>query len=358
MGAFCPHNGGSGSHRTVADIWKWAGQAALRIINRVDRSVPKPESMQVAVLIPCYNEAAAVRQVVRGFADVLPGANIYVFDNNSTDATAIIAKEAGAEIRFVAERGKGNVVRRMFADVEADVYVLVDGDGTYDPASAVPMIERLLADRLDVMVGTRVSVEDQAYRLGHATGNRLLTGFAAWIFGRATGDMLSGYRVFSRRYVKSFPAFSSGFEIETELTVHALQLRMPVGEMTTKYFARVAGGESKLNTYRDGSRILMTILRLLKSERPFVFFGMGFVVCMLSAFAMALPVLHTYLLTGLVPRLPTALLCAAVALFGTILLACGIILDSVSMGRQELRRALYLAHQRPHRPAGDTFDYQ
>ena len=198
-----------------------------------------------------------------------------MFDNNSTDATAIIAKEAGAEIRFVAERGKGNVVRRMFADVEADVYVLVDGDGTYDPASAVPMIERLLADRLDVMVGTRVSVEDQAYRLGHATGNRLLTGFAAWIFGRATGDMLSGYRVFSRRYVKSFPAFSSGFEIETELTVHALQLRMPVGEMTTKYFARVGGGESKLNTYRDGSRILMTILRLLKSERPFVFFRNG-----------------------------------------------------------------------------------
>jgi glycosyltransferase involved in cell wall biosynthesis len=312
--------------------------------------------MRVAVLIPCYNEAAAVQHVVQGFTQALPSARIYVFDNNSTDETALEAKAAGAEVRFVGERGKGNVVRRMFADVEADVYVLVDGDGTYDPSSAAPMIAQLLEQGLDVMVGRRIAREEQAYRTGHVTGNRLLTGFAAWLFGRASGDMLSGYRVFSRRYVKSFPAFSSGFEIETELTVHALQLRMPIGEIDTNYFARIAGTESKLNTFRDGSRILLTIIRLLKSERPFLFFGVGFMACALVAIGLAIPVFQTYVQTGLVPRLPTALLCAAIALFGTILLACGIILESVTIGRHELRRALYLAHLGPLQ-TGESSDH-
>ena len=306
-----------------------------------------PESgvpdLRIAVLVPCYNEALTIAQVVRGFARALPGATVYVFDNNSQDDTRTIAREAGAVVRSVAYQGKGNVVRRMFADVEADVYVLVDGDGTYDAGAAPELVSRLLEEGLDMVVGTRMSNEQAAYRTGHRFGNVLLTRCAATIFGRTFTDMLSGYRVFSRRYVKSFPAHSEGFETETELTVHALELRMPVAEVATAYGARPDGSESKLNTYRDGFRILGTIAKLFKAEKPLLFFSIGFFVCAALAIALAVPLLETYVETGLVPRLPTSVLCAALVLFGTILLACGIVLDTVTRGRTEAKRFAYLS---------------
>jgi glycosyltransferase involved in cell wall biosynthesis len=303
--------------------------------------------MKTAVLIPCYNEAPTIVAVIQRFALALPDAKIYVFDNDSSDRTASLAAEAGAVVRFVGERGKGSVVRRMFADVEADIYVLVDGDGTYDAGAAPEMVARLLEHGLDMLVGKRVAGDGEAYRAGHEFGNRLLTGFVAAMFGRSASDMLSGYRVFSRRYVKSFPAFSSGFEIETELTVHALALRMPIDEIKVAYGARPEGSVSKLNTFQDGFRILFTIFRLLKTERPLYFFSIGFALCALLSIALSIPVFKTYLETGLVPRLPTALLSAAIVLFGTILLACGIILETVTVGRHELKRALYLSHRGP-----------
>lgn len=298
---------------------------------------------RVAVLIPCYNESATVGAVVRAFREHLPGAAIYVFDNNSQDDTGGVAASEGAVVRFVAYQGKGNVIRRMFADVEADVYVLVDGDNTYDASDAPRLVGKLLSDGLDMVVGARVSDEQAAYRAGHRLGNVMLTQFAASIFGRSFTDMLSGYRVFSRRYVKSFPAHSSGFETETELAVHALELRMPVAELETAYAARPEGSISKLNTYRDGFRILLTILKLFKAERPLLFFSIGFGVCALASLLLALPVFSTYFHTGLVPRLPTALLCAALMLFGTMLLVCGIVLDTVTRGRSEAKRFAYLS---------------
>jgi len=300
-------------------------------------------SESVAVLIPCYDEEAAIASVVSGFRAALPAATIYVFDNNSRDNTAAVAGAAGAVVRNVALPGKGNVVRRMFADVEADVYVLVDGDGTYDAASAPAMVSRLVHEHLDMVVGGRDGGGEAAYRRGHRLGNRLFTGAIAWLFGRGFTDVLSGYRVFSRRFVKSFPALAEGFEIETELTVHALELRMPVGEVPTPYKERPEGSQSKLNTWRDGYRIFSTILRLFQRERPFLLFGSLSVALAATAVIIAFPLLLTYLETGLVPRFPTAILASAMMLLAALLAACGFILDTVTLGRQEMKRLTYLA---------------
>jgi glycosyltransferase involved in cell wall biosynthesis len=302
---------------------------------------------RVAVLVPCYNEAQTVGDVVRAFKQSLPESVVYVFDNNSSDGTADVARLAGADVIHVGLQGKGNVVRRMFADVEADVYVMVDGDATYDASAAPTMVQSLVEDGLDMVVGSRVSTEQAAYRSGHRWGNRMLTGFAAALFGRAFDDMLSGYRVFSRRFVKSFAAHAKGFETETELAVHALELRMPVREIPTAYGARPEGSSSKLSTYRDGWRILMTILRLFKNEKPLLFYGAGFVSCMVVSLGLAAPVIQTYLSTGLVPRLPTAVLSASLALVASLLLVCGLILETVTLGRQEAKRLAYLREPAP-----------
>lgn len=298
---------------------------------------------RIAVLIPCYNEALTIAAIVRDFGTCLPGADIYVFDNNSSDNTLQIAREAGAHVREVPHQGKGNVIRRMFADIEADVYIMVDGDDTYDSSVAPQLVEKLIANGLDMVVGARVSTEQEAYRFGHRFGNLLLTRCVALLFGRTFTDMLSGYRVFSRRYVKSFAAHSAGFETETELTVHALDLRMPVAEVATDYKSRPEGSTSKLNTYRDGIRILWMILKLFKAEKPLLFFSIGFFACTLLSIGLAVPLFETYFQTGLVPRVPTAILCAGLCLFGVILLSCGIILDTVTKGRIEQKRFAYLA---------------
>jgi len=298
---------------------------------------------KVAIIVPCYNEALTIADIVRDFNAVLPDATVYVFDNNSKDGTADIARKAGAVVRHVGAQGKGSVVRRMFADIEADAYVMVDGDNTYDASVAPQLIERLLNEGMDMLVGSRVTDEQAAYRFGHRMGNSLLTNCLSLVFGRTFTDILSGYRVFSRRYVKSFAAHSSGFEIETELTVHALELRMPVAEVETVYKSRPEGSVSKLNTYRDGFRILMTILRLFKSEKPLVFFSLLSSLFGLASVLLAIPLVVTFLETGLVPRLPTAVLCAALMLFGVVLLACGIILDAVTKGRIEQKRFVYLS---------------
>jgi glycosyltransferase involved in cell wall biosynthesis len=297
---------------------------------------------RLAVLIPCFDEAAAIGQVVREFQAVLPAATIYVYDNNSTDATVEIAGAAGAIVRSERLQGKGNVVRRMFADIEADVYVLVDGDATYDVASAPRLIARLLGDNLDMVVGSRVHTDAQAYRRGHRFGNRLLTWFVAWLFGKSFTDILSGYRVFSRRFVKSFPALAKGFETETELTVHALQLRMPVAELDTPYGVRPEGSASKLSTYRDGLRILRLILALHKHERPFQFFATIALLLAAVSMGLALPIIVEWLHTGLVPRFPTAILATGVMILACLSLTAGVILETVTRGRLEVRRLVYL----------------
>ena len=305
--------------------------------------MPDPSPARIAVLVPCYNEATTIAAIIRDFNRYLPSAQIFVFDNNSTDDTVRIARAAGAIVRHVPAQGKGSVVRRMFADVEADAYVMVDGDDTYDAAVAPQLVARLLDEGLDMVVGSRVTDEQDAYRFGHRFGNRLLTGCLSTVFGRTFNDILSGYRVFSRRYVKSFAAHSAGFEIETELTVHALELRLPVAEVETVYKSRPEGSFSKLNTYRDGARILITILRLFKSERPLAFFAIGVLLCALLSAGLAAPLLSTYLQTGLVPRLPTAVLCASLMLLGIILLVCGLILDAVTKARIEQKRFAYMS---------------
>lgn len=305
------------------------------------------EAARIAVLIPCYNEEVAVGHVVAAFRAALPQAAIYVFDNNSKDRTVAIALEAGAEIRHVTMQGKGNVVRRMFADVDADIYLLVDGDDTYDAASAPAMVEALLKDHLDMVVGCRTSQEQMAYRPGHRFGNALLTNMVAMIFGRTFTDILSGYRVFSRRFVKSFPAISGGFEIETELTVHALQLVMPCGEISTPYGSRREGSSSKLSTYRDGWRIILTILQLLRLEMPLRFFsGIAGVLALISVI-LAIPLVTTYLETGLVPRFPTAILSTGLMILAALSLTSGFLLDNVTRGRREMRHLFYLNHRGP-----------
>lgn len=304
---------------------------------------------RVAVLIPCFNEEVAVPGVIAAFRAALPDATVYVYDNNSTDRTREVAAAAGAVVRTETLQGKGNVVRRMFADIEAEAYVLVDGDDTYDAAAAPEMVRLLLADRLDMVTAVRVTEADagRAYRPGHRFGNRLLTGMVRRIFGDRITDMLSGYRVFSRRFVKSFPALASGFETETEFTVHALELRLPVGEIRTRYKERPVGSVSKLNTWRDGIRILRTIVLLVQRERPLAFFaGTGAVLFALSVI-LALPLLATYVETGLVPRFPTALLATGLAILASLSTVCGLILDTVSRGRLETRVLAYLAIPAP-----------
>lgn len=305
---------------------------------------------RIAVLLPCYNESVAIGQTVAGFAAALPGATIYVFDNNSSDNSREVALSAGAVVRTVRQQGKGHVVRRMFADVEADIYVMADGDATYEASAAPAMIAEMLADDLDMVVGARRSEVDAAYRRGHVLGNRMLTGLLRQLFGRSFTDILSGYRVFSRRFVKSFPVLSAGFEIETEISVHALELRMPVGERMTAYAARPEGSESKLSTYRDGWRILRMMVQLYRTERPLWFFGAisGFLIAV--ALLLAVPLVVTYMGTGLVPRLPTATLSVGLVILSALSLMSGLILDTVTRGRLEMRRLAYLAYPAPSAP--------
>lgn len=303
----------------------------------------EPMAPRIAVLIPCFNEGATIATVVRDFAAALPSAKVFVYDNNSTDDTAEVARAAGAVVRREPMQGKGYVVRRMFADIDADVYVMVDGDATYEAADAPALVDQLWGEQRDVVVARRVNDDSAAYRRGHVIGNRLLTGLAGWIFGNTFADMLSGYRVLSRRFVKSFPMQARGFEIETELAVHALELRMPVVEVPSRYKARPEGSQSKLRTWSDGWQILMTILKLTKNGRPLAFFSVACVACVALSVGLALPLFKTYLLTGLVPRFPTAILSAALALLGSVFLVCGLVLDTVTMGRREAKYLAYLA---------------
>jgi glycosyltransferase involved in cell wall biosynthesis len=299
--------------------------------------------IRIAVLVPCRDEAVTIAQVVADFRRQLPEARVYVYDNNSSDETAAIAEQAGATVRVERRQGKGNVVRRMFADIEADAYVLVDGDGTYDAADSPAMVRMLAEQQLDMVTGVRVGTSPESYRRGHRLGNRVLTGIVRNIFGDRISDMLSGYRVFSRRFVKSFPALSVGFETETEFTVHALELGMPLGEIRTRYQERPVGSASKLHTYRDGIRILRTILNLVKEERPLMFFASIGLVFVAIALLLGIPVVTEYLRTGLVPRLPTALLSATFVILAFLSLFCGLILDSVARGRKESKRIAYLS---------------
>ena len=302
-----------------------------------------PAQPRIAVLVPCFNEEAAVATVITDFRKALPSAEIFVYDNNSSDRTAAVARDAGAKVRSERRQGKGHVVRRMFADIDADIYVLVDGDATYDAPSASRMINALLSDHLDMVVGLRIDQSEAAYRLGHRTGNRLLTGFLSSVFGQAFKDILSGYRVFSRRFVKSFPVLSDGFEIETELSVHALELALPVAEIETPYYARPEGSVSKLNTWRDGVRILGTILKLYRSEKPLRFFTVIGIFLTLVSLGLALPVLVTYLEEGLVPRLPTAVLSMGLMILAVLSVSSGLVLDTVTRGRREMKLLAYLS---------------
>ena len=306
-----------------------------------------PSKPRIAVLLPCYNEEAAIGATVAGFRAALPSATIYVYDNNSRDRTREVAAEAGAIVRTERQQGKGHVVRRMFADIDADVYVMADGDLTYDAKAAPAMVDLLLAEQLDMIVGTRRHEEKHAYRGGHVLGNRLFTGILSGLFGRSFSDIFSGYRVFSRRFVKSFPVLSEGFEIETEMSVHALELRMPVGEVETSYAARPEGSQSKLSTYRDGWRILKTIVNLYRVERPVLFYGSIGAVLVVAAIILAIPLAQTYLRTGLVPRFPTAILVTGMVIVAVLCFFAGLILNTVTRGRREVRRLAYLSLAAP-----------
>jgi glycosyltransferase involved in cell wall biosynthesis len=307
---------------------------------------------KIAVLIPCYNEEAAIATVVGDFHKMLPGASIYVYDNNSKDRTVEVAKAAGAIVRTEMLQGKGNVVRRMFADIESDIYVLVDGDATYDAASAPKMVAALLDGPLDMVNGSRVTDIAKAYRPGHRFGNWLLTSMVAWIFGNRFHDMLSGYRVMSRRYVKSFPALAVGFETETELTVHALELRMPITEIATPYKDRPVGSVSKLSTFKDGFRILWTIIVLVKEERPMQFFSLLALLLTIVSVVLTVPIIGEFLRTGLVPRFPTFIFATGLLILGFLSMTCGLVLDTVTRGRREMKRMRYLNIPAPN--AGAT----
>jgi glycosyltransferase involved in cell wall biosynthesis len=302
---------------------------------------------RIAVLLPCYNEEAAIAATVAGFRAALPDATIYVYDNNSRDRTREIAAEAGAVVRTERQQGKGHVVRRMFADIDADIYVMADGDLTYDPKAAPVMLDQLLAEQLDMVVGTRRHEGKAAYRGGHVLGNKLFTGLLSGLFGRSFSDIFSGYRVFSRRFVKSFPVLSSGFEIETEMSVHALELRMPVGEVETAYAARPEGSQSKLSTYSDGWKILKTIVTLYRVERPVLFYGSIGALLIVLAVVLAIPLILTYANTGLVPRFPTAILVTGMIIIAVLCIFAGLILDTVTRGRREVRRLYYLSLAAP-----------
>ena len=304
---------------------------------------------RIAVLLPCYNEEAAIGQTVRDFRAALPGATVYVYDNNSSDRTREVAAAAGAVVRSERRQGKGAVVRRMFADIDADVYVMADGDATYEAAAAPRLVDLLIVEQLDMVVGTRVTAAgtDAAYRRGHAFGNRLLTNLLTTMFGQSFSDILTGYRVFSRRFVKSFPILSAGFEIETEISIHALELAMPCAELPTAYSGRPTGSVSKLNTYADGWRILWTMVALYRSERPVVFFGIIAGMLLLLAAILAVPLAITYVHTGLVPRFPTAILITGLTIVAVLSVVCGLILDTVTKGRREIKRLMYLQYTAP-----------
>jgi glycosyltransferase involved in cell wall biosynthesis len=304
-------------------------------------------SPKIAVLLPCYNEEAAIAATVAGFKAALPDATIYVYDNNSRDRTREIAAQAGAVVRTERQQGKGHVVRRMFADIDADVYVMADGDLTYDPAASPAMVNMLLAEQLDMVVGTRRHEAKDAYRGGHVLGNRIFTGLLSGLFGRSFSDIFSGYRVFSRRFVKSFPVLSEGFEIETEMSVHALELKMPVGEVETSYGARPEGSHSKLSTFGDGWKILKTIANLYRVERPVLFYGSIGALLVIAAIILAIPLVETYLQTGLVPRFPTAILVTGMVIVAVLCFFAGLILDTVTRGRREVRRLAYLSLSAP-----------
>ena len=303
--------------------------------------------MKIAVLLPCYNEETAIVQTVAGFRAALPDAMIYVYDNNSSDRTVDVARAAGAVVRTERMQGKGNVVRRMFADIDADVYVMADGDATYEAAAAPTLIARLVDEKLDMVVGARKSEIDDAYRRGHRLGNKMLTGMLTQVFGRSFTDILSGYRVFSRRFVKSFPVLSAGFEIETEISVHALELKMPTAEVVTAYAARPEGSVSKLSTYSDGWRILRTIAMLARFERPLAFFGFSGLVFAMIAIFLSIPLVLTYLQIGQVPRFPTAILATGLMILAFLNFFAGLILDTVVRGRREVRRLAYLQYPAP-----------
>lgn len=307
----------------------------------------QPIEPSVAVLIPCLNESATIGEVVRSWRGALPAARIYVFDNNSTDESARLAAEAGAIVRAETRQGKGNVVRRMFADVEADIYVLVDGDGTYDARAAPELIARLVEGEYDMVSAARRPVDANSYRPGHRLGNRALTAIVGQVFGRRITDLLSGYRVLSHRFVKSFPALSAGFEIETELSVHALELGIPFCEVETRYFARPGGSRSKLSALRDGWRILLTILKLIKGERPLAFFGTIAAAAAIPALVIGVELWLTFVETGLVPRFPSAILATGLMLTAFLSLVCGLVLDTVTRGRQEMKRLAYLSLRSP-----------
>jgi glycosyltransferase involved in cell wall biosynthesis len=309
--------------------------------------MPAQQQPRIAVLLPCFNEEAAIGATVAGFRAALPHATVYVYDNNSSDRTREIAAKAGATVRTERQQGKGHVVRRMFADVDADVYVMADGDLTYDPAAAPAMVDILLAEQLDMVVGTRRHEEKDAYRGGHVLGNRIFTGLLSGLFGRSFSDIFSGYRAFSRRFVKSFPVLSSGFEIETEMSVHALELRMPVGEIETAYGARPEGSHSKLSTYGDGARILRTIATLYRVERPVLFYGGIGALLLVLAILLSIPLIVTYAHTGLVPRVPTAILVTGITIIAVLCFFTGLILDTVTRGRREVRRLAYLSLSGP-----------
>ena len=302
---------------------------------------------RIAVILPCYNEAGAIVQTVQDFRRALPAADIYVFDNNSADGSYELAANAGAIVRRVAQQGKGHVVRRMFADVEADIYVMADGDATYEAAAAPRLVAAMLEDNLDMVVGARRSEVEEAYRRGHRFGNWALTSLLKQLFGRSFTDILTGYRVFSRRFVKSFPVLSAGFEIETEISVHALELSMPVSEIMTVYGARPEGSASKLSTYRDGWRILRTIFTLYRIEKPILFFGIIATLLAAAGIILATPLIITYIETGLVPRFPTAILVTGLMILATLSGMCGLILDTVVRGRREVRRLAYLTFPAP-----------
>ena len=300
-------------------------------------------SYNIAVLVPCYNEETTIDLVVNRFRAALPRATIYVYDNNSTDRTNEVARAAGAIVRSELRQGKGHVVRRMFADIDADIYFLVDGDDTYDAAAAPRLVQRLIDDQLDFVNAARAANSTEAYRRGHRFGNYVLSALVGNIFGKQFNDMLSGYKLFSRRFAKSFPAMSGGFEIETELTVHALELRMPCAEENTAYRERPDGSVSKLKTYRDGARILALIGDLIRNERPLQFFGVAGLVSILIAIGIDIPLAETYFSTGLVPRLPTAILSVGLLILGTLSCLAGLIFDMVTTMRQEMKRLIYLS---------------
>jgi glycosyltransferase involved in cell wall biosynthesis len=304
-------------------------------------------ALRLAVLLPCYNEEAAVAQTVAAFRAALPQARIYVYDNNSSDRTAEVAAAAGAIVRTERMQGKGNVVRRMFADVEADVYVMADGDATYDASAAPALVAKLVDEQLDMVVGARRDAVEEAYRKGHRLGNRLFNSLLSFLFGRSFSDIFSGYRIFSRRFAKSFPALSRGFETETEISVHALELAMPVAEVVTVYGARPEGSHSKLNTWRDGWRILKTILHLVRIERPILFYGGFGLLLALVAIGISIPLIITWIETGLVPRFPTAILATGLMIVAFMSFMCGLILDTVVRGRREVRRLFYLSFPAP-----------